>query len=263
MNRNIAWGGLGGSTLLAVTASYLDWLCDPEDLSEFLAHHPKTVLAAGGLLVIALCALGSLVLIRNRKLAEAEAEIDRMNREMADTRQLIEKLKTPDLYEEGKTWRHTVLVIDDKISTLRVIRDQLQGTNFDVVYIKNIDDYRLAAEYEIIVSDIFGCGPTTTAASVLNAIKKQYPYKVVLPMSSQPAACDDLDADYDPVLKDSGYKFVSKIVSKVTAIGEELNDVNEHWSKVEKRISGNCTPKDIERIKTDYYRFVNKKQSGL
>lgn len=235
--NNIAIGSITGGSILGI----LTWLYNPAEITEFLTDNPKLMILLVCTLVFIIVGLLTLIVGNSKKAAGSSCS---------------------KLYEEGKTWTHTVLIIDDARDVRIKIGEELQG--FDVVCIGRIDDYRLASEFEIIISDIFGCSVGTTAASVLNTIKEKYPYKVVIPMSTEPAACDRLDADSEPVLKDKNYKFVSKIAHKVRDIGNDLSRANDHWTNVEKRLSSrNYASKDIERIKMNYYRFVNKQQNGL
>lgn len=235
--NNIAIGSIGGGGILGI----ITWLYNPTEITDFLTNNPKFVILLLCVLIFIIVGLLILLFDKGRKGAGGRCE---------------------ELYDEGKTWTHTVLIIDDVKKARALIADELQG--FDVVCIGRIDDYRLASEFEIIVSDIVGCSSGTTAASVLNTIKEKYPYKVILPMSSQPAACDALDSDCELMFKDENYKFVPKIADKIHKKGAELNRVNDHWANVEKRLAGkNYTANDIDRIKMNYYRFVNKKQHGL
>ena len=239
MKNNMTLDVISGGGIIA----FLTWLFNPAEITDFITNNPKVVIIC---FIILVCVIFGLIIYTRRNPG---------NRKSADD--------VKSLYDEGKTWTHTVLIIDDSEEVRNRIEDELQG--FDVVSIACIEDYRLASEFEIIVSDIFGCSTGSTAASVLNAIKEKYPYKEILPMSAQPAACDRLEVGNDTILKDlDTYRFIPAIARRIREIGNNLSRVNDHWDDVAKHLkSRNISEKDVERIKMNYYRFVNKKQNGL
>lgn len=241
VNKNIAAGSIGGSGALI---AMFTWLFEPNEITNFISSYPKLIIGIVCLLIISVIVLVTLII---------------NSRDVKATKQ---KNLQQTLYEEGRTWTHTVLIVDDKETDRLAIKDELQG--FDVVDIERIDDYRLAAQFEIIVSDIFDCSPGTTASAVLNTIKQKYPYKFVIPMSAQPGACEKLDADTDIIYKDDNKKFVTQVRDKVISLSEKLDDVVQHWSDVNNSlISKNKSEKQIEIIKYNYYRFVNMIQNGF
>ena len=237
MNKNLAANSIGSGALLA----FFTWLFNPGEISSFISEYPKIAI---GLICILLIVIGCLITLLIN------------NWSKNDSKNIL------DLYEEGRTWKHTVLIVDDTSSVRAAVKDELQG--FDVVDIERIDDYRLAAEFEIIISDIFDCSPGTTASSVLNTIKQKYPYKFILPMSKEPAAYDGLDVDSDIIFKDSNYKYLIQLRERVQSLSEQLDDVNKHWENVNATLTAKKkSEKYIETIKSNYYRFVNKMQNGL
>lgn len=288
INRTVAMSSIGGGgTILA----FFTWLFEPKEITDFISENPKIVLATTIILFVIICIFVKIFSDKVHELKtmkdnkeeydtkleseikavqeKAESEIKTLKSENERTILELEKKKEElknslqqDTYEEGQTWKHTVLLVDDDPTTLDAIKDELQG--FDVVGISRIDDYRLAAEFEIIVSDIFGCGPSTTVASVLNMIKQKYPYKFVLAMSAQPAACNHLDTDGEIIFKDDNYKFVISIREKLILLGDKLDCVSEHWEEINRQLQEKKkSPKQIKAIKSNYYRFVNKMQNGL
>lgn len=238
MNKNIAAKSLGGGGALV---AFFTWLFDPSEVSTIIANYPKVVL---GLFCAFIIITGYLItLLFNKSQGKKSNNLQ-------------------NLYEEGRTWKHTVLIVDDVASVRAAVKDELQG--FDVVDIERIDDYRLAAEFEIIISDVFDCSPGTTASSVLNTIKQKYPYKFVLPMSREPGACDGLDVDSDIVYKDDKYKYLVQLRERITSLANKLDNVDKHWEDVNQAlIDKKKSEKQIETIKSNYYLFVNKMQNGL
>lgn len=239
MNKNITAGGIGGGGMLL---AFLTWLLDPTEVSEFVVSYPKLII--GLLITLLIIAAVLFTLLINR------GKIGIGN-------------NPQELYEEGRAWKHTVLIVEDKGDIRSVIKDELQG--FDVVDIERIDDYRLAAEFEIIISDILDCSSGKDAISVLNAIKNKYPYKYIIPMSQEPGACNGLDINSDIIIpKDNKYEYVDKIRTRVTTLANNLDKVHTHWEDVYKFLKDKGkTDKHIENVKSNYYYFVNKMQNGL
>jgi hypothetical protein len=239
VNKSFTAGsvGVGGSGILL---ALFTWLFNPAEISEVIAAYPKIIIGLVCVLLVIICILSAL-LVKHQDTKIGNSQ---------------------DLYEEGRTWKHTVLIVDDVSSVRAAIKDELQG--FDVVDIERIDDYRLAAEFEIIISDIFDCSPGKTASSVLNTIKNKYPYKYVIPMSGQPGACEGVDFDSEIIYKDNKYKYVTQIRERIVTLSNKLDDVNKHWESVNSfLVDKKKSEKQIETIKSNYYRFVNKMQNGL
>ena len=146
----------------------------------------------------------------------------------------------------------------------KAIQGELQG--YDVVCLDKIVDYRLAGEFEIIISDIFGCAAnqTSTTASVLNMIKEKYPYKFVLAMSGQPGASSKIDADNDIIYKDEFFQYIITIREKVNLLAKRLDNIEQHWANTSLWLTEkNTSETEIETYKSDYYRFICRIQNGL
>lgn len=239
LGNNITLSGIGGiGTILTV----LTWLINPTEISEYIINYPKVAISIIIFLLVTAIVLLLKILFDKSKDAN---KID---------------------YEEGKGWKHSVLIIDDDESVLRLINDELHGQGFDIVTISKIEDYRLAAEFEIIISDMYDCSSGTTATSVLNTIKEKYPYKFILPMSHEPGMMGNnrLNVDSNVILKDNDFNYIGQILDKVYSFKEKLDKVNEHWENVNKfLIDSRKTEKQIEMVKLNYYRFVSKMQNGL
>lgn len=239
MKKSVTLSGIGGvGTILTI----LTWLIAPVEILEYVMNHPKVIIAIIFLLVILISLLLKLLFDKNK-----------------------ETYKTGNIGNKG--WKHSVLIIDDDEGILKLIKDQLIGQDLDIVTIPKMGDYRLAAEFEIIISDIYGCTHGLTATSVLNTIKEKYPYKFIIPMSSEPGAIDQnvrLNIDSDIIPKGDYEKLMLQIEHKVKTFKEKLDNVNEHWENTSKYLIDNKkTEKQIEAIKDNYYHFVCRMQNGL
>ena len=189
---------------------------------------------------------------------ERKEEIKKKNNEISELNYKIKNISHIDL---GTIWAHNVLIIDDEPDIVTNIRRKLQGMNIHVDTALEIPDYRFAADYEIIISDIFQCAPAEESTSVLNTIKEKYPYKFVYAMSIQPAACQGLDIDGRIIQKDEGYQYVSSIVDLVRDSCKKLNQIDEHWNDVEKKLQIKGLSENlIFNIKSFYYNFVKRMQ---
>lgn len=162
----------------------------------------------------------------------------------------------------GQKWQHSVLIIDDDINLANSIKRKLNGTEYHVDTAQQITDYRFAAEYEIIISDVFDCANGEEATSILNTIKKKFPYKFVYAMSCQPAACAGLKVDGRIIQKDS--KFQHEVVTIVEESAKQLDKIDNHWNNVERDLKLNKEGDEVIRnLKFFYYNFVKRMQSSL
>lgn len=83
-------------------------------------------------------------------------------------------------------------------------------------------------------------------------------------MSGQPGACEGVDFDSEIIYKDNKYKYVTQIRERIVTLSNKLDDVNKHWESVNSfLVDKKKSEKQIETIKSNYYRFVNKMQNGL
>ena len=115
MNKNIAANSIGSGALLA----FFTWLFNPGEISSFISEYPKIAI---GLICILLIVIGCLITLLINNWSKNDSK------------------NIQDLYDEGRNWTHTVLIVDDIASVRAAVKDELQG--FDVVDIERIDDYR-------------------------------------------------------------------------------------------------------------------------
>lgn len=189
----------------------------------------------------------------HKKLNEKEDEVGSLNK----------KIKSISMFDvdSSQRWDHNVLVIDDDPIVSSNIQRKLKGIGIHVDTALEIPDYRFASDYEIIVSDVFQCAPAEESTSILNTIKKKYPYKFVYAMSIQPAACLGLEIDGKIIQKDEKYEYVKDIVHLVTECSNKLDNIHEHWQNVEHTLRINNTSDNlINNIKSFYYAFVKRMQ---
>lgn len=112
--------------------------------------------------------------------------IKMMSEPMNDEGTMI--IEKPNLSDVNKR-KYNVLIIDDQDVDLMKIKTELEsGINqkkMHGVYINSIPDYRLAEDFDIIISDIYGAGSgSKESIGALKAITDAYPYKIVAAMSS-------------------------------------------------------------------------------
>ena len=159
-----------------------------------------------------------------------------------------------------KSWKHSILICDDQAKVLATISDGLKGYDYDYVTLKDLSDYRLATNFEIIIGDIFGLGATKDSISVLNTIKEKFPYKVVIAMSASTVneSPEDLRKDIPFVQKDREMKYVKDLRDFIKKYSAELDNVDEHWKKTSETLSlRNVDAQMIETHKKNYYNFIN------
>ncbi len=112
--------------------------------------------------------------------------IKMMSEPMNDEGTMI--IEKPNLSDVNKR-KYNVLIIDDQDVDLMKIKTELEsGINqkkMHGVYINSIPDYRLASDFDIIISDIYGAGSASAESiGALKAVRDAYPYKIVAAMSS-------------------------------------------------------------------------------
>lgn len=247
INKNaVTTGSIGGGTLLAV----LFWLTNPEEISTFCQNHPKWIFFS----IILLCIIIGILI---KWLTNSHKEKNDLTNKLNEA---VEKTHQQNIYEGAKPREpHTILIVDDDNKTTKLLKDEL-SQGFDVLTLSRIEDYRFAAEFEIIVSDLLDCSNGLSAEWTLNTIKQKYPYKFVVPMSTQPAACKELNADTRIIKKGdapSDYRFISEVTKTVVSLAKELDNVDQHWNNVYNQLLRENMPEDkIETIKSKYYRFV-------
>ena len=81
-----------------------------------------------------------------------------------------------------------VLIVDDNDTALKEIETELESgisqKKMHLVSINRIPDYRLAADFDIIISDIYGADSgAKESIGALKAIKEVFPYKIVAAIS--------------------------------------------------------------------------------
>lgn len=162
-------------------------------------------------------------------------------------------------------WDHSILIIDDKASDLATIMDCLKGYNLDIVTLRDISDYRLAENFEIIIGDIWGLGAAgKNSISVLNQIKLKYPYKIVLAMSSAPATCNGLKIDGEIISKENKGLYPHTILEKINYYSSKLAKYDEYWNDVNSElIRQQVSAIEQQRIKEDYHNYIKKRNRHL
>lgn len=162
------------------------------------------------------------------------------------------------------SWRHTVLIIDDSAKVIKDLKRRLEDMCCDIVYLNRLEDYRLVENFEIIISDILDCSPGDDAILTLNTIKKQFPYKFVIAMSSAPAECHGLEVDGNIIEKETiGIQYVKVIRERITECMERLDNPVEHWDNVYHSLLSKykSRTKKIESIKANYIATLKRLSS--
>lgn len=164
-------------------------------------------------------------------------------------------------FDNINTWRHTVLVIDDKSKVLIDMKNRLDDLVCDIVFINRLEDYRLVENFEIIISDIQGCSKGDNAVETLNTIKEKYPYKFVFAMSGAPAECHGLKIDGEIIEKDpTGIKYIRNVKELIKRSIEILDNPAEHWENVYYYLAPKykSRTKKIEIVKKNYISTLKR-----
>ena len=82
-----------------------------------------------------------------------------------------------------------ILAIDDQYKTRQYLKENFQSECLTVI--EAIPTPLFAEGFDIIISDLIGAGPgkKENATQILQGIRKRYPYKYLIIMSSEPFSC--------------------------------------------------------------------------
>lgn len=198
-------------------------------------------------------------IIKDKKIIEKSQMKIKM--ELSSAKEEIAILKNSNSFEHFSTWRHTVLIVDDKETIISFIRKRLEDIPCDIVYLKRLEDFRLVENFEIIISDILKCSPGNNATLMLNTIKEKYPYKFVFAMSTTPAECEGLKIDGDIIEKDSmGVQYIKIIKQTIMDCIHRLDEPKEYWESLLETslLKYSKRPKKLETIKNSYISCLRR-----
>lgn len=120
-----------------------------------------------------------------------------------------------------------ILVIDDDTYVLDHIQQTIEGAK--IFRAQSISSYLFAFQFDIIIADIVGAGPRTyngfdSSAPVIEDIKRHYPYKYIIAMSSSSSKLNTTVAD-DRLAKTKDHKFdKNQLRTKIDNAIAALND---------------------------------------
>jgi hypothetical protein len=202
------------------------------------------------------------ILEKNNNLAKTLNDLRQDNDEnLKKINELNKVIINDNSFENINTWRHTVLIIDDKAKVIIDMKNRLDDLACDIVYMSRLDDYRLVENFEIVISDIIGCSKGDDAVETLNTIKEKYPYKFVFAMSSAPAECHGLKIDGEIIEKDpTGIKYIRNVKELIKSSIAILDNPTEHWENVYHYLvpKYKSRTKKIEIIKKNYVSTLKR-----
>lgn len=157
--------------------------------------------------------------------------------------------------------KHSILIFDDKSICIKEIMNVLAGYHFDTVYVRDISDYRLAENFDIIIGDIYGVGATmaNNSIAVLNSIKEKYPYKTVIAMSNMGRDKSLLVDDF--VSKENRDEYPKEILEKIKEYSKKMDNINDHWKATEIKLNEKgLKPEQIKQFKNEYFKSIKIEQ---
>lgn len=158
--------------------------------------------------------------------------------------------------------KHSILIFDDQEMCLRDIKRVTSGSQYDVVMVKDISDYRLVENFDIIIGDICNVGnfEAKNSIPVLRAIKENYPYKIVIAMSKSPVPNWETFSDCF-ISKEDRDKYPNDILNTIQSSITRLSKAS-YWTEVEGELSKKGTPaENIKKYKDQYYTHINKRNN--
>lgn len=164
---------------------------------------------------------------------------------------------------EKAQWPHSILIIDDDEGFLGKIENYLKGKiephKMHLVCIKEIPDYRLSSEFEIIISDIHDAGGYgRLAISQLKTIMKEYPYKIVAAATKYPN--NDTKSSLEGIKRvfnknnDDIYREIENFIDNTIV---EIEDVHKYWESIECKLRSN-RENEIPYFKDCYYDYLER-----
>ncbi len=233
-----SWGLLLGDG--AILTLFAIWQCD-NIIENIIIAHPLSIFICIIILIVSFVAF-IIIIYRITKLGYNEVP-------------------------NNKTWKHSVLIVDDDIEYLGVLKEEINSNvnlnKADVLCIHSLPDARLVKDFEIIISDVIDAsGTNMRSTGVLKAIKDKYPYKIVRPMSTTktiiPNANDLFDGGVISKPEKINKDFIDKLVNIIEAYCDELERINDHWRKTKMRLEQqNINEDEIETKRKEYYSYIN------
>ena len=152
-----------------------------------------------------------------------------------------------------------VLIVDDNDTALKEIETELESgisqKKMHLVSINRIPDYRLTADFDIIISDIYGAGSgAKESIGALKAIKEAFPYKIVAAISqnTDKETKSKLDVVLSKKKKNEIKDFVETSIKKLDNLEEFIKDVEY---ELEKRGVKN---EDIEIKREEFLDYLER-----
>jgi hypothetical protein len=152
-----------------------------------------------------------------------------------------------------------VLIVDDNDTALKEIETELESgisqKKMHLVSINRIPDYRLAADFDIIISDIYGAGSgARESIGALKAIQDAFPYKIVAAISqnTDKETKSKLDIVLSKKKKNEIKDFIEASLKRLDNLEAFIKDV-EH--ELDKRGLKN---EDIEIKREEFLDFLER-----
>lgn len=163
------------------------------------------------------------------------------------------------LVNDSVKQKHPILVIDDEKTYLKKAVAKIKEQGYDaVVGINNLVDSRLVDAFEIIVSDINGIGSLKEAKDLLEAIHKKYPYKIIIPISTDSYK---IHVGEQLIIKDGAE--LSEIIKKINAKIDLINNTELFWKSVEYMCEEwKMSKNEIEKRKKAFIHYLNGLNGG-
>lgn len=174
---------------------------------------------------------------------------------------LLQTIKQDDNISYNQVLKKpSILIFDDKAKCLRDIQGVTSGLHYDVVMVRDISDYRLVENFDIIIGDVYNVGnlDAKTSIPVLQSIKENYPYKIVIAMSEAPDSNwkDSLDGF---ISKEDRDAYPNQILEVIKSSIERLRN-ESYWKEVEGELSRkNISTENRKKFQDQYYTYIKKR----
>ncbi|MEI7180399.1 hypothetical protein WCT65_15190, partial [Pectobacterium carotovorum] len=141
--------------------------------------------------------------------------------------------------EDSRNERRNIkiaIIDDEEIPFL----DSLKNSGFNIKHYRDIDNFDMLSDYQIIISDIDGVGKSFSSeyqgAYILKEIKKLYPDKFLIAMSSK-----IYNISFSEILESADIKInrdvtVDTVGDKIDIAMNAVSSVKKRWLRVRKQL---------------------------
>lgn len=151
--------------------------------------------------------------------------------------------------------RVPILIIDDDINHLLVMKRKFEGNSYDIALSRSLDDIRITESFAIIVSDIMGVSlplsgdkANNHSKVILEKIEKEHPYKKIIRVSQRPSSDGS-----SVICKDQHYQDL--VLKNVNEAIDQMKNPRQYWEAISSDLKNRGV--GVVEIRNIKNRFAN------